>query len=41
MGSLSDYVENKILDHCMKTSAYTPATHLYVGLSTANPTDDG
>lgn len=41
MGSFSDYAENKILDHVFKTTAYTPATHLYVALSTADPTDAG
>ena len=39
MGSLSDYAEDAILDHILDTSAYTPATHLYVGLSTV-ATDD-
>lgn len=39
--SFSDYAENKILDHVFKGTAYTRPTHLYVGLSTADPLDDG
>lgn len=41
MGSFCNYAEAKILDHVFKISAYTPATHLLVALSTADPTDDG
>jgi len=41
MNNLSDYAEIKLLDHFLKTAAYTPATNLYVGFSTADPTDDG
>lgn len=41
MGSLSDYIENKILDHLLRNTAYTQLSHLYVGLSTVDPTDDG
>jgi len=40
MGGFSDYWENKILDHIFGKSSYTPPT-IYVGLSTADPTDDG
>jgi len=40
MGSFSDYWENKILDHIFGKGSYTPPT-IYVGLSTADPTDDG
>lgn len=39
MGSFADYWENEILDHLFGKSSYTPPT-IYVGLSTANPTDD-
>lgn len=39
-GGIGTYLANKILDHIFKTAEYTPATHLYVSLSTANPTDD-
>lgn len=40
MGSFSDYWENEILDHLFGKGSYTPPT-IYVGLSTADPTDDG
>ena len=39
MGSLSDYAENKMLDHFLGTAAYTPAATVYIGLSTADPLD--
>ena len=41
MNNLSDYAEIKVLDHILKTAAYTPATNLYVGFSTADPLDTG
>lgn len=40
MGSFSDYLEKKILDHLFNKSAYTAPT-IYVALSTADPTDTG
>jgi len=40
MGSLSNYIENEILDHILKTGDWTAPANLYVGLSTADPTDD-
>jgi hypothetical protein len=40
MGGFSDYWENKILDHIFGKGSYTPPT-IYVGLLTADPTDDG
>ncbi len=39
MGSFSDHWENEILDHLFGKGSYTPPT-IYVGLSTADPTDD-
>jgi hypothetical protein len=41
MGSISDYLEDALLDHIFNGAgvAYTPATTLYVGLSTADPLD--
>jgi len=39
MGSFADYLENEILDHVTGKGAYTSPT-VYVGLSTADPTDD-
>lgn len=38
MGSLTDYAENKLLDHLFN-SAYTPASTVYLVLCTADPTD--
>ena len=40
MGSISDYLENELLDHVMGVGAYTPPSTVYIGLSTADPTDD-
>jgi hypothetical protein len=40
MGSISDYLENKLLDHVLGTAAYSPPATVYIGLSTANPLDD-
>jgi len=40
MGSISDYLEDTWLDHILGTAGYTRETTLYVGLSTADPTDD-
>jgi hypothetical protein len=40
MGSFSDHWENEILDHLFGKGSYTPPT-IYVGLSTADPGDDG
>ena len=40
-GNLSDYLENKLLDHFLGTTAYTMPTTVYVGLYTVAPTDAG
>lgn len=40
MGSLSDYLENELLDHVCN-GAYTPVATVYLALHTADPTDDG
>jgi len=40
MGSFADYWEDEILDHIFNKGAYTAPT-IYVGLSTADPTDTG
>lgn len=40
MGSLSNYLENELLDHILGTS-YTAATTIYLALATADPTDAG
>lgn len=42
MGSFSDYLENKLLDHIFGVTAYTASTpNVYVALSTADPLDTG
>lgn len=40
MGSFSDYWEDKILDYIFDKASLTPPM-IYLGLSTADPTDDG
>jgi len=40
-GNLSDYLENKLLDHFLGTATYTKPTTVYVGLYTVVPTDAG
>ena len=40
-GSLSDFLENELLDHVLKTGAYAVPANIYVALSTADPLDDG
>lgn len=37
MGSFSNYLENALLNHTFKVSAYSVPTNLYIGLSTADP----
>lgn len=41
MASLSNYVENKLLDHVLGTTSYTMPTDVYLALFTTNPTDAG
>lgn len=41
MGSFSNYLENKVLDHVFKTASYSVPSNIYVALSTADPTDSG
>jgi hypothetical protein len=38
---LTRYTERELLDHLLKTGAYTPPTHVYVGLFTVAPTSQG
>lgn len=40
-GSFSDYLENAILNHIFKVSAFTQPTNLYVALFTVAPSDAG
>ena len=39
--SFCNGLENSLLNHTFGGTAYTPLTTMYVGLSTANPTDTG
>jgi hypothetical protein len=41
MAGFSRYLQQKVLDHVLKTAAYTQPTHVYVGLFTAAPSDTG
>ena len=41
MAELSNYLENKLLDHILKNVSYTSPTTVYVGLFTSDPTDAG
>jgi hypothetical protein len=40
VGKISTFLANELLDHVFN-AAYTPPATVYLGLSTANPTDDG
>jgi hypothetical protein len=40
-GNLSNYLENKLIDHFLGTTAYTMPTTVYVALYTAAPDDTG
>ena len=39
MAEMSDYLENKILDHVLKNTTYNSPSTVYLGLFTSNPTD--
>lgn len=39
MGSKSDYLEGKLLDHVLGNTAYSPGATLYVALGTGSPSD--
>lgn len=39
--SISDYLENKLLDHVMRNTAYTSPATVYAALYTAAPSDSG
>lgn len=41
MGCLSDFLENKIIDHVCRGVPYTAPSHLYVALFTVTPSDSG
>lgn len=40
-GNISDYLENKLLDHFLGTTSYTMPTTVYVALYTVAPSDAG
>ena len=40
MAELSDYLEDKLLDHVLRGTSYTSPTTVYVGLYTTDPGDD-
>jgi len=40
MSALSDYAENKVLDHTLGTTAWTMPATVYLGLSVASMADD-
>ena len=39
MAELSNYLENKLLDHVLRNVSYTSPTTVYVGLYTSDPGD--
>lgn len=39
MSQISNYLENKLVDHALGTTTYTKPTTVYVALYTASPTD--
>ena len=40
MSAMSDYLENKLLDHILSTTAYTAPSNVYLGLSIASMGED-
>jgi len=40
MAELSDYLENKLLDHVLRNTSFESPTTVYVGLYTSDPGDD-
>lgn len=41
MAALSDYLENKLVDHILRGQTFTPPATVYVALFTAAPSDAG
>ena len=41
MSAMSDYLENKFLDHFLGTASTSAPAAVYIGLHTADPTDTG
>lgn len=40
MAAMSDYLENKLLDHVLGNTAFTQPANLYLALFTSDPADD-
>lgn len=38
--SMSNYLENKLLDHTLRNVSYTPAAQVYIALFTSDPSED-
>ena len=41
MSAMSDYLENAVLDHVLRNTAYTAPTTVYVALFTTSPGESG
>ena len=41
MSAMSDYLENKFLDHFLGTTSTSAPAAVYLSLHTTSPTDDG
>jgi hypothetical protein len=41
MASISDYYENKIIDHMLRGQSFTPPSTIYLALYTEPPSDSG
>lgn len=41
MAAFSDYLENALLNHVLRNTAYTSPSAVYIALSDADPGDDG
>ena len=41
MAAMSDYLENKLIDHIFRATAFTAPATIYIGLHTAAPSDTG
>jgi hypothetical protein len=41
MSAMSDYLENKLVDHLFRTTTFTRPSPIYIGLYTSAPSDSG
>lgn len=39
--AMSDYLENKVVNHVLRNTAFSPPANIYLALYTGNPTDTG